>query len=126
MYDYHDNDDYAQLRAYIRFRGATEPQCEAYIRGIKRKQARNIRLFKQSLDKIVTKDNEEDLYQRPLMIILDPDSKKLEAMPIYHRYIAYMLSKGSRQAAVHLGINRMTLWRWLKANHYYCNPKDAS
>lgn len=53
-----------------------------------------------------------------LACIISPDTPKLSGIPAYHRFVAWVLKDGMRQAGPRLGVSRMMLYRWLVANHY--------
>lgn len=127
MFDVQDWEDYSQLRQLLVLKGLTMSEACFIAEKVRRKRLRTSKRWEDDPQKYIPyRDQETPRPEgRPLATILDPENEKLQSMPIYHRYVAYMVSLGSRQASARLGVNRMTLWRWLKKNGYlpkYSNP----
>lgn len=135
MFDVQDWEDYSQFRQLLKLKGFSTMQACIIAEKVRSKRLRTSRRWEDDPQKLQAHLNHQqgnhNHYQtprpedRPLATILDPQNEKLKSIPIYHRYVAWVLSQGSRRAAVRLGVNRMTLWRWLKKNMYlpkYYNP----
>lgn len=68
------------------------------------------------LAKMVSHDDEAPTI---LASIFFPENETLKAMPVYHRYVAKLISDGGlAEAARQLGMSRMTLYRWLRFHGY--------
>jgi len=113
--DINDWEDRHQYTRYlIELRGKNALQACDYVErircGFKRKYNR---FYKKPHTYKIRQEQQSDLE-----MILFPDSPILQAMPVYHRYIAWCLQNTKQEAATILGTNRMTLYRFLKKLGY--------
>lgn len=117
MRDPNDWEDYAQWRRLLILKGCpVKRSCqitEHYVRLQKSKQRRFEKIAPVIHDRMHSKKSGSTL-----KAIVDPDSSDLRMIPPYFRYVAYVLSEGTRQAAGRLGVSRCTLYRWIVKNKF--------
>lgn len=127
MIDINDTDDYNQYRSLLSIRDYSIEEIDSII-GQRRKFfiAKNLAIEAAAIDKAGRRHTQENY----LKAILIPDDPRLESIPFYDRYIAYLLShQDSLQVARLLGVSRSSLWRWLKQHGYsprWTFPSDES
>lgn len=121
--DIQDNEDYDQFREVLRLLGHSESQISSYLEKFKRVVAYKHKRMLEALEELSRA--ERPRYKSPLSCILYPSNKKLQTMPTFDIFVAYLLSEHTKtEVASWLGTNRMTLYRWLKDQGYSYN-EDA-
>jgi hypothetical protein len=119
--DYNSPEDYRQYTRYlIEVKNKTTYQVVSYIERLKKGFRRR---YKQLYKKPLASSGKLNDSRSDLEVIIFPDHLSLEAMPIYHRYIAWCLQKTNMEAVKILGTNRMTLYRFLKKVGYGMKSK---
>jgi predicted DNA-binding transcriptional regulator AlpA len=118
--DIQDDEDYNQFKEMLKLLGHSEDQIDSYLEKFKRvvayKHARMLEAL-EALSQI-----KRPKYKSPLSCILYPSDKRLQTMPMFDRFVAYLLSEHTKtEVASWLGTNRMTLYRWLKDQGYNYN-----
>jgi len=62
--------------------------------------------------------NRDEHARSPLACIISPHSEQLSSIPVYHRYVAFLVSESRSEAHKVLRVGRATLWRWMIKNNY--------
>lgn len=118
VYRIFDKNDWKQYKKYIRLKHKrlSKYKIRKYIGRRKAYTGYFFKLYKNRLiekSSIVYKENRDGL-----AIILEPEDINLQNIPIYHRYIGYLLISGKTIAASKLKLTRWQLYKWLKKNNY--------
>ena len=115
MGDYQTLEDYAQFKEVLLAAGYSEDLADVIIRKYRRLATyREARLMESYRNKLPPPES-----KAPLACILYPDMKKLQSIPVFDRYIAYLISsRGRRNASKKLDISRMGLYSWLTRHGY--------
>lgn len=118
--DIQDNEDYNQFKELLLLLGYSEAQIDSYLEKHKRVTAYKYARMLEALEAL--SQIEKPRYKSSLSCIIYPNDKRLQTMPMFDRFIAYLLSENTKtETARLLGTNRMTLYRWLKDRGYNCN-----
>lgn len=120
--DYNTYEDYSQYTQFLICHGFTVKKA-VYIANVMRlrmmaKRIRNQRKALRVYRRRLSFHRKKDYSRSDLACIIVPYTDKLSTIPAYHRYVAWVLKDGVRQAPKRLGISRMGLYRWIVANHY--------
>ena len=118
--DIQDDEDYNQFKEMLKLLGHSEDQIDSYLEKFKRVVAYTDARMLESLEAL--SQIKKPKYKSPLSCILYPSDKRLQTMPMFDRFVAYLLSENTKtEVASWLGPNRMTLYRWLKDQGYNYN-----
>lgn len=118
VYRIFDKNDWKQYKRYIKFKHKrlSKYKIRKYIGRRKAYTGYFFKLYKNRLierSKIEYKESKDGL-----AIILEPENDMLKEIPIYHRYIGYLLTGSQTSAASKLKLTRWQLYKWLKKNNY--------
>lgn len=106
-------EDYEQFRELLKLYGYDTENIDRIIARVKKKELQKEKRTSDAYQLIATLEIPET--QTPIQCIIDPYSPKLKALPYYMRYVGYIVSAmTNKDAAKHLGMNEMMLWRVLK------------
>jgi len=118
--DIQDDDDYDQFKELLRLLGYSEERIDKYLIQFRRIITYKHRQMLEALEALSQIRKPE--YKSPLSCILFPSEKRLQNVPMFDRFVAYLLSEHTKtDVAEQLGTNRMTLYRWLKDQGYNYN-----
>lgn len=127
MTDINDTDDYNQYRSLLSIKNYSVEEIDSII--AQRKKffiAKNLAIEAAAIERAGRKHTQEN-YLRAILI---PDDHRLNSIPYYDRYVAYLLSHNSTaHVADLLDVSRTSLWRWLKQQGYsprWTSPSDDS
>jgi hypothetical protein len=121
VYRIYDKNDWKQYKRYIRFKHKrlSKYKIRKYIG---RRKAFTGYFFKIYRNKLIEKSTiNYTLSKDGLALLLEPESKQLQSIPMYHRYIGYLLCTSKTKASDKLLITRWQLYKWLKNNNYKYN-----
>lgn len=118
VYRIFDNNDWKQYKRYIKLKHKrlSKHKIRKYIG---RRRAYTGYFFKLYKRRLIEKSTISYVEHRDgLAIILEPESDALKEIPIYHRYIGYLISDSKTEASTKLKLTRWQLYKWLKKNKY--------
>lgn len=115
--DIQDREDYEQFKNVLRLTGKTELDIDRIINAWKKRTEARYKLFMEAVE--IKSTSDVPPHKSWFECIVNPENKKLESMPKFHRYVAYLLANYDHEkCASILGMTRMSLWRWRKAMGY--------
>ncbi len=127
MIDINDTDDYSQYRSLLSIKNYSAEEIDSII--AQRKKffiAKNLAIEAAALEKAGRRHTQENY----LKAILMPTDPRLNSIPYYDRYVAYLLAHNDTYKVAHLlGVSRTSLWRWLRLQGYsprWTSPSDVS
>ena len=106
-------EDYSQDRQYAISLGRSPMEAALFSEYVRASRRRTEELLAEAY----IEKGEEVLptYKSPLQVILEPEDERLKNLPVYFRYVGYLLSKNTNdEAALKLGFTRMGLYKILK------------
>jgi len=115
--DIQDAEDYKQFENVLKLVGRNELEIDRIISSWKKRTKARYGRFMEAVEARAT--TQIPPYKSWFECIVSPTHKKLEKMPRFHRYVAYLLAHyGHEKCASILGMTRMSLWRWRKTMGY--------
>lgn len=112
---YQSREDFRQFRELLKLLGYSSEYIEKIIH---RQRTLSINRDKRMREEL-PEEGRASTYRSSLDMILYPDNEKLAGIPAFDRYVGHLISsKGTEDAARHLDMSRMGLYKWLKAQEY--------
>ncbi len=121
--DYNTWEDYSQFVKLLKLHGFKTHRAVYVVNAVRlhlmakrlRAQRKAAFIYQMRLDRHRTNAHGRS----DLACIVVPYTDRLSSIPAYHRFVAWVLKDGVRQAAPRLGVSRMFLYRWMVKNHYH-------